>query len=185
MAEEDKKEENGGELPREGSTMYNFHFQDAESRKKKLKRWQGLNKYFMIPLYRANILPLFGIGKVILLLTTKSVKSGKKRKTPLEYRTFNGIITIFSAFGEKSVWVKNLRAYPDDVLVKKGFYMFKPRVEILEDMNQKTELMKTYVSRFGRAAQLLFGWNPKEDDPESTDFSRILDLIAIIKLHEE
>jgi hypothetical protein len=43
--------------------------------------------------------------------------------------------------------------------------------------------MKWYVVNHGKAAKMHFGWNPKTDDPETTDFSIMLNLITIIKIH--
>ena len=67
------------DLPRPGSVMHNFHNQDEVFKKKVLKKWLKLNKYLMIPLYRVKLLPLFGIGKIFLLLKTKGWKTGKER----------------------------------------------------------------------------------------------------------
>ncbi|NHJ23403.1 MAG: nitroreductase family deazaflavin-dependent oxidoreductase [Candidatus Lokiarchaeota archaeon] len=183
MAQNDKKKIKTGDLPRPGSVIYNFHFRDEFSKKKKLRRWQKLNKYFMIPLYRLGVLPLLGFGWAILILTTIGWKDGKKRRTPLEYRRFEDVITIFSAMGEKSGWVKNLHANPEDVVVRHGFHRYKCHVEFITEKNQKISLMKCYVSEFGKSAKILFGWNPKEDNQEEIDFSKLLGLLSIIQLH--
>ena len=66
----------------------------------------------MVPLYRLKILPLFGLGKIFLLLITKGRITDKKRRTPLEYHRINGVITIFSARGEESGWMKNILKNP-------------------------------------------------------------------------
>jgi deazaflavin-dependent oxidoreductase (nitroreductase family) len=174
-----------GELPRLGSVMYDFHFRDEVTRKKKLRKWQKLNKYIMIPLYRSGILPLLGFGWIILILTTVGYKNGTKRLTPLEYRKIDGCITIFSAMGEKSAWVKNLLNNPEKVSVRHGFHHYKPFIEFIKEPEQKESIIRTYVVRFGKAARMLFGWDPKKDNPDSTDFTKLIDLISIIKLHKE
>ena len=173
------------ELPRPGSVMYDFHFQDENLKKRKLKRWQRLNKYLMIPLYRIGVLPLLGIGRAILLLTTLGWKNGQKRRTPLEYRRFEGVITIFSAMGESSAWVKNLHVNPDKVSVRHGFHSYKPFIEFINEESQKAFLIKSYVAKYPKSAKMLFGWNPNEDDPELTDFTKLLSLISIIKLYKK
>ncbi|MEJ2293949.1 MAG: nitroreductase/quinone reductase family protein [Candidatus Lokiarchaeota archaeon] len=184
MSNLDGIEINDGELPRPGSVMFNFHFKDEKDRKITLKRWQKMNKYLMVPLYRVKLLPLLGFGKIFLILKTKGWKTGKLRRTPLEYRRYNDTITIFASRGEESTWVKNMRANPENVSVIHGFHHFKPRIEYIEDSNQKLTIMKWYVERFGKAAKMLFGWDPKTDDPDIVDFTKLINLITIILLHK-
>ncbi|MFW9971457.1 MAG: nitroreductase/quinone reductase family protein [Candidatus Odinarchaeota archaeon] len=175
---------NNEELPRPGSVMFNFHYKEEASKKKTLKRWRKLNKYFMIPLYRARFLPLLGFGKIFLILKTKGWKTGKTRRTPLEYRRYKGTIVIFAARGENATWMKNMRANPHDVSVLRGFHHFKPRIEYISDTNQKMTIMKWYVSKYSKAAKMLFGWDPQNDDPETTNFSNLANLITIVLLHK-
>ena len=171
-----------GELPRPGSVMYNFHFKDDQSKRKTLKKWQKLNKYLMVPLYRVKLLPLFGLGKIFLILTTKGWKTGKTRRTPLEYRKYEEDIVIFAARGENATWVKNLRAYPESVTIMLGFHKFKPKIDSISDMQQKIDILKWYITKFGKAAKVLFGWNPKEDTLDNTDLSHLAGLTTIFKL---
>lgn len=172
------------DLPRKGSTLYNLLKADDYTRNKMLKRWKKMNKYFILPFYKIGLLPLFGFGKVFLILTTKGRKSGKMRKTPIEYRKKDGVITIVSARGEKSDWLQNLRANPDETRVRRGFHRFKPHLEFIDDFEEKESFIKYYVINHGRAAKMLFGWNPKTDDPDTKDFSTLLNSVTIICLHE-
>ena len=100
-------------LPRPGSPLYNLNSDDEDEKKKTLKKWRVLNKYLVLPLYRLRILPLFGLGRIFLILTTKGRVTGKKRKTPLEYHRIDQVITVFSSRGEETGWVKNMRFNPD------------------------------------------------------------------------
>lgn len=184
MSKSNKIETKNEELPRSGSALYNFHYQDEISINKTLKRWKNLNKYLIVPLYRIRLLPLFGFGKTFLILKTKGWKTGKVRRTPLEYRKYEGIITIFAARGENATWVKNVRSYPDNVSIICGFHHFKPRIEFVSDDNRKKLIMKWYATKFGKAAKVLFGWDPKTDDPESVDFSKLTNLISILLIHK-
>jgi deazaflavin-dependent oxidoreductase (nitroreductase family) len=149
---------------------------------KMLKKFKIYNKYIVLPLYRLKILPLLGFGRIFLILTTRGRKTGKKRRTPLEYRRIDEIITVFSSRGEDAGWLKNIRAHPDALLVRHGFHRFQPQVEFVTKEDQKLEIMKWYVVNHGKAAKMLFGWNPKTDDPETIDFTNLLKLISIIKL---
>jgi len=172
-------------LPRPGSPLYKLNHADENERKKTLKRWRILNKYVVLPLYRLRIFPLFGFGRIFLVLTTKGRITGKKRRTPLEYRRIEGIITIFSSRGEDAGWMKNIRAHPDALIVRHGFHRFQPQVEFVTNEDQKLEIMRWYVVNYGKAAKMLFGWNPKTDDPETADFTNLLKMISIVKLHHQ
>ncbi len=170
-------------LPREGSILYNLLKSDEETRRKTLKRFKRMNKFFTIPFYKAGLLPLLGFGKIILILTTKGRITGKMRKIPLEYRKIDDIITIFSARGENSDWLKNLRANPESASVKYGFHSFKPRAEFVENYEEKLRIIKFYIANYQKAAKILFGWNPEKDDPETIDLSTLTNLLSIIRLH--
>ncbi|MBY9021948.1 MAG: nitroreductase family deazaflavin-dependent oxidoreductase, partial [Candidatus Lokiarchaeota archaeon] len=134
--------------------------------------------------YRAKILPLLGFGKIFLILKTKGWKTGKIRRTPLEYRRYEGTIIVFAARGGNATWVKSLRAHPEDVSVTYGFHKFKPRIDIVSDVNQKITIAKWYVTKFGKAAKLLFGWDPKLDNLETSNFSKLADLLTMVLLHK-
>ncbi len=172
-------------LPRPGSSLYNLNHNDVMIKNKTLKKFKIYNKYIVLPLYRLKILPLLGFGRIFLILTTRGRKTGKKRRTPLEYHRIDGIITIFSGRGEDAGWMKNIRVHPDALMVIHGFHRFQPQVEFVANEDQKLEIMKWYVTNHGKAAKMLFGWNPKTDDPETTDFSNLVNLISIVKLHPQ
>ena len=172
-------------LPRPGSSLYNLNHKDDMIKNKTLKKFKKYNKYIVLPLYRSRILPLLGFGRIFLILTTQGRKTGKKRRTPLEYRRLEGIITIFSARGEDAGWMKNIRAHPNTLMVRHGFHRFQPQVEFVTNEDQKLEIMKWYVVNHGKAAKMLFGWNPKADDPETTNFTNLLRMISIVKLHHQ
>ncbi|MFX1305459.1 MAG: nitroreductase/quinone reductase family protein [Promethearchaeota archaeon] len=170
------------ELPRVGSALYNLIHPDEKVRIKTLRKYKRINKYIVLPFYRSGILPLLGFGRIFLILTTKGRITGKKRRTPLEYHWIDGVITIFSGRGEDAGWIKNIHANPDEVKVRHGFHFFKPRVEFVIDEKEMISIIKWYVINHKRSAKLLFGWNPKLDDPEKTDFSKMLKTIKIIRL---
>ena len=185
MSKPNQNNMNNEELPRSGSIMYNFHYQDESSKKNTLKKWKKLNKYLVIPLYRAKFLPLLGFGKIILILKTKGWKTGKVRRTPLEYRRYEGEVIIFAARGESATWIKNMRAHPDNVVVTIGFHKFKPRIEFISDIFQKVTIMKWYVDNYSKAAKVLFGWDPQKDNLETANFEKLASLTTIVLLHTE
>ncbi|MFX1280961.1 MAG: nitroreductase family deazaflavin-dependent oxidoreductase [Promethearchaeota archaeon] len=169
-------------LPRPGSALYNLNHPDNQIKKKTLKRYKRINKYLVVPLYRIRLLPLLGFGRLFLLLATKGRISGKKRRTPLEYHRIDGIITIFSGRGEDSGWMKNIHADPESVSVRHGFHSFHAKVEFINEESKKLNIAEWYVTHHSRSAKMLFGWNPKIDNPESTDFNNLLNLISILQL---
>ncbi|MFX1235138.1 MAG: nitroreductase family deazaflavin-dependent oxidoreductase [Promethearchaeota archaeon] len=172
-------------LPRPNTPLYNLTHEDNEIKAKTLKRWRRLNKYLVLPLYRCYLLPFFGFGRIFLILTTKGRKTGKKRRTPLEYHRIDNIIMVISGRGEDAGWMKNIRLNPDSVSVRHGFHRFKPKIDYVIDEDKKLQIIKWYVKKHGRSAKLLFGWDPKIDDLETTDFSNILRLISIIRFIRE
>ena len=175
-------EKGSSDFPRPGSAEYNLLFGDSESQAKALKTWKRLNKYFTIPLYRINILPLFGFGKFFLLLYTKGRKTGKNRITPLEYRKKDGIIHFVAGRGMKAHWLKNMLAKPEDVRVKVGFRKHSISFELLASIEKKNDLFKWYVTKYPKAAKMLFGWDPKTDDAVTADFTSFSELVEVVKI---
>ncbi len=176
-----KKEESIADFPRPGSAEYGLLFAEKKEKQKILKKRKGLNKYFTIPLYRVNILPLFGGGKIFLLLFTKGRKTGKQRITPLEYRRKDGIIHVVVGRGKVAHWYKNLMAHPEEAKIKIGFKKFAVSIEIIQTIEEKNALFKWYVSKFPKAAKMLFGWDPKNNKVETVDFTTFSELVDVVK----
>jgi deazaflavin-dependent oxidoreductase (nitroreductase family) len=181
MTNKDEEEE----IPRPGSVLYNLLCADDATKEKLLRRFKKLNKYLIIPLYRIKILPLFGFGRIFLLLITKGRISGKKKRTPLEYHRIDKTITVVSGRGENADWLKNMKANPDAVWIKHGFHSFQPRVKFVTDEMEILRLMRWYVTKHKRVAKLLFGWNSKLDDPETADFSKLTQLVVLVQFYRE
>lgn len=176
-----ERERRINDFPRPGSAEYALLFAEEEEKSKTLKQWKRLNKYFTIPLYRGGILPLFGGGKIFLLLFTKGRKTGKQRITPIEYRTKDDIIHIVAGRGKAAHWFKNLEAHPDQVVIKVGFKKYAVNFETIQTVEEKNDLFKWYVTKFPKAAKMLFGWDPKKDKIETVDFTSFSELVEVIK----
>ena len=169
--------------PRPGSAEYKLLFGNKEEEKRSLKQWKRLNKFFSVPFYRIGLLPLFGMSKVFLLLFTTGRKTGKQRITPLEFRKKESIIHVVAARGKKAQWFKNIQANPDTVKVRVGFRKFEASFNVFETIEEKNELLIWYVTKYPKAAKYLFGWDPKNDDPKTADFTSFSELIEIIQFY--
>ena len=185
MVSEESNQETQDDLPRPGSALYKLRDSDEEKRKKAIKKYKRLNKYLILPLYRIGLLPLIGFGRIFLILKTKGRKTGKRRRTPLEYHRINDVIHIFSGRGEEADWLKNIKANPDEISVRHGFHWYPITAEFVENSSEKEEIYKWYVTEHKSSAKMLFGWDPKRDDPETTDFSQLINMVPIIRLYRK
>jgi deazaflavin-dependent oxidoreductase (nitroreductase family) len=147
-------------------------------------KWlRRLNK-IVVPLYRLRILPLFGVGWIILMITTIGCRTGKTRRIPLEFHRIDGVIHIAAARGEKTDWVRNIRANPKKVNVQVGFRNFRPRVEIVENLSEKVKFIEWMIKNIPKEAEMGFGWNSKEDDLENADVTPLAEFMTIIRLQK-
>lgn len=118
------------------------------------------------------------------MLTTIGRRTGKIHRTPLEFHRINGVIHIAAARGEKSDWVKNIRANPEKVKVQVGFRSFKPQIEILENLSDKVKFIEWMIKNIPREAEMGFGWNSKEDNLDDTDLTPLAEFMTIIRLQK-
>lgn len=63
-----------------------------------------------IPLWRMGL--GFLVGKLFMVLTTTGRKSGQPRHTAVEFHKYKGRKYVYSGFGEKADWYKNILADP-------------------------------------------------------------------------
>lgn len=170
-----------GDLPREGSALHGFTKGSKEERKRYLGQWRVINR-IVVPLYSVGLIPLLGISRFILLLTTIGRRSGIPRVVPLEYRRKDGLLYIFAGRGRRADWFKNMTSTPERVKVKVGFREYTPTIRVLSDAIEKEAMLRWYVTQFPGAAGYLFGWDKKKDDPETTDITSLVNVLEIIEL---
>lgn len=166
-------------IPRPGTWMYSMLI-DEKSSKKYLKLFKILNK-LVVPLYRLRILAPLGFR--LLLMTHKGRKTGKTRRTPVEYFKVDKTITVVSGYGEKANWFRNIKQSPEEAYIQVGFRGFKPRVEIIEEQKELEEFFKWLVINNPKYAKTGFGWDSTTDDPDTHDFSYIASHMRVIKFH--
>lgn len=147
------------------------------------KWFKRLNR-IVVPLYRLRILPLFGIGWFILMITTIGRRTGKTYRTPVEFHRINGVIHITAGRGETTDWVRNIRANPENVQVQVGFRCFQPRIEIIDNISEKEKFIEWMIKNLPREAEMGFGWNRKKDDLKCTDLTPLANFLTIIRLHK-
>ena len=170
-------------FPKDGTWFYRLMHHTGPALPRSYKWFKRLNKGFMVPLYRLRVLPLFGVGWMILMITTIGRKSGKTRRTPLEFHRIDGIAHITAGRGEKTDWVRNIRANPDKVQVQIGFRSYHAQVEIIDSVAEKIKYVEWMVTKLPREAKSGFGWNPKTDTIENSDFQPLAEFLTVIKLH--
>ncbi len=177
-----KKSSQEKNFPRPGSLFFNLVYTEQTGIPSSIKWFRRLNKLIVIPLYRTRILPLFGAGRIFLLLNTKGRKSGKRRRTPLEFHRINGKIHIISSRGENADWVKNIRKNPDDIYIQVGFRSFHIKPIIIENKSEIEDFFKWYSVNHANAAKTGYGWDPKHDNPETADFSILAQKMTLVRI---
>ncbi len=170
-------------FPLPGSTYYNMLY-DPRSKKQFVTSFKLANR-IIAPLYRLRLLPMLGFGRLVLLLTTRGRKSGKRRDTPIGYFRYMDQIYLISGWGTAANWYQNILAYPDDVYVQVGFRRFHARAERVQDRTELEQIMKWLVKHHTSGMEgKAMGWDPKRDDPETADFSGMFEKMAIVRLYE-
>lgn len=177
----EQKDDNANRVfPLPGTRFYNM-VNNKKTKPRYFKWFKRLNR-IVVPLYKIRLLPLFGFGFKLILLTTKGRITGKKRNNPVEFFRINGIITIVSAWGEHANWCKNMLANPDKVNVQVGFRSFHARVEFLEGLEVE-DFYKWLVTKHPTYSKE-FGWDSKIDNPNNADFSLLMKATKVVRLHK-
>lgn len=98
-------------------------------------------------MYAAGLGPF--IGRIILLLTTRGRRTGKRRVTPLQYEEIEGVIYVGSARGQQADWFRNILADPQvEVRVKERY--FQGMATPLTDAKRIADYLETRLQRHPR-----------------------------------
>ena len=119
-----------------------------------------------------------------MLLTTKGMKSGKRRHFPVGYFRIGGVIHLLSGWGKDANWYKNLVANPDEVSIQVGFRRFAVRAQVLDDASEIRRTLERFVSESPSQARTLIGWEPDRDRIEAADFSPLIRDVLVIRFLE-
>jgi len=169
-------------FPTEGTNLARILF-DAPYRQTfhaRLKKYNPL----VVVLYRIGLLPLLGVGRTVLLLTTKGRKSGKRRSTPVGYFRIGGVMHVFSAWGKSSSWYKNLLANPEEVSVQVGMRQRVVRARALEEPAKIQGTLEQFVTESPAQARYLLGWEPDRDRIDQADFSTVIQRVLIVRIED-
>ena len=113
----------------------------------KMKNIQKIHRV----LYAIGLGPL--MGRIVLLLTTRGRKSGKKRVTPLQYEKLGRDYYIGAARGLKADWVRNIQRDPQ-VEVRVGSEHFQGVAEVVANPSRFADFMEVRLERHPR----MIGW---------------------------
>jgi deazaflavin-dependent oxidoreductase (nitroreductase family) len=146
-----------------------------------------LKKYnpMVVAFYRIGLLPLFGVSRTVMLLTTKGKKSGKLRSTPIGYFKIGGIIHLFSAWGKSTAWYKNMLANPNEVWIQIGMRKCPVIAQTLEEPAEIQRTLTQFITESPSQARYLFGWDPDRDQMDAADFSLVINRVLLVRFVEK
>ena len=167
-------------LPAKGSIVYRH--QERKSSFTKFER--RLNRVFIF-LYRTYFLPLFGLGRVMILIQTTGRKTGKKRIKPVLCRRFHtGKLTLYSPRGMKADWLKNILATEDYIFkIQKGFKQLNVKAIIIQDEEEKMHHLEYWFNNYSDAKSI-FGYDKTKHKGiiGTEEFKNLAKMIVFIQL---
>lgn len=168
------------EFPSSNSIVSKYRASNSSFR----KQTKRMNK-IVICLYRFYVLPLFGIGKSVLVIETIGRKTGKKRRTPTLHNSFyTNKITLYSARGKNADWIRNIRAQKEqEIIVYKGFKRFRAKAIFVDEPEEKIKHLRYFCENY-KGAKFVFGYNKKnhKDIFETEDFRLFAQTLEFVQL---
>ena len=156
--------------------------------RKRTKRFHYFTKVLngvIIFLYRIYLLPLFGLGKRIVIIDTIGWKTRKKRTTPvLALHFYTEFLTLYVARGIKSHWLKNILAADDQIFkIQKGFKKMQVKGVLIEDQKEKFKHLGYFFEEL-TAARGIFGYDKEKhgDVFQTEEFKEILEIIEFLQI---
>jgi len=119
-----------------------------------------LNKYFMVPIFRLGLGPLFTnpFSGYIMVIKLIGRKSGKVYFTPVNYAIWQGSVYCISGGRQTSDWYKNLLAHPEVELILPGGAIFA-RAEEIDEPETRRMVIRQILKNAGFAG-FFEGYNP-------------------------
>jgi deazaflavin-dependent oxidoreductase (nitroreductase family) len=118
------------------------------------------NKFFMVPIFRLGLGPLFGnpFWGYMMVLKVTGRKSGKTRYSPVNYSIMNGNIYCLAGRGQMADWYQNMIANPFIEMILPGGAFAGVVDEVPESPERTTALRR--VLKAGGFAGFMLGVNP-------------------------
>lgn len=138
----------------------------------------------MLTSWRLGLGPLVNslpdhVGR-IMVLTTIGRKSGRPRRTPLNYAHVGNEVYCLAGYGAGSDWLKNLQANPSaEVWLPEG--RWNVEASPVTDPVARGLLLRLVLCESGFATPLFLGFNPHEA-PDETIAEACHDLV-VMRLH--
>jgi deazaflavin-dependent oxidoreductase (nitroreductase family) len=119
-----------------------------------------LNKFFMVPIFRLGVGPLFGnpIWGYMMVLKTTGRKSGKTRYCPVNYAIMNGNIYCMAGWGHIADWYRNLISNPNIEMILPSGALLGVAEEVRVSTERIEVLRKVLIA--SGFASFLMGINP-------------------------
>lgn len=110
--------------------------------------WMRLLFKAPIALYRDGLADIMR-RRCVMLLTTSGRKSGRPRTTGVSFMPLDGHFIVFSGWGVRSDWYRNLLANPD-VTIKVGTQAMRATAVPVRDPARRGALMRQMKARAGQ-----------------------------------
>ncbi len=122
--------------------------------------FKQLNKV-MVALYRLGLGPFISNPQTgyIMVLTTIGRKTGRKRRTPVNYAIVDGDVYCTTGFGVTSDWYRNLKANPQVEVWLDGHW-WAGTAEEVTDLAEWLPLYRLILINSGFAAKTFAGIDP-------------------------
>lgn len=119
-----------------------------------------LNKYFMVPMFRLGLGPVFGnpLSGYIMVIKNIGRISGRLLYTPVNYAIYQGNIYCVSGGRKSSDWYRNLVAHPTVELILPSGAIYA-RMEEEEDPEVRLKVIRRVLKNAGFAG-FFEGYNP-------------------------
>lgn len=166
-------------FPVPGTNLYKILY-DPEYKKTFHARLKQSNRFVAV-FYRMGLLPLLGVSRQVMLLTTQGRKTHAMRSTPIGYFRIDGQVYVFSAWGKATHWYQNILACPDEVYMQIGFQRRRAIAQEVSDPQELQRLLEHFVAQDPQGARVLFGWDPAQDRAETADFAPMIEKVLVVR----
>jgi len=130
-------------------------------------------------MYAAGLGPF--IGRIILLLTNRGRRTGKRRVTPLQYEEIEGVIYVGSARGQQADWFRNILADPQvEVRVKDRYFQGMARP--LTDPRRIADYLETRLQRHPRMVGAMMRMHKLPARPTRSQLEELAAHLAVVAI---